>query len=157
MEKKFKLHHVGYIVEDAEKSAQHFKTFYGVEDFAVYDFRPSKAWSYGEEVKEYQLKIAMSTTKNGETGIEIIQPIVGKGVHKDFIESGNSGMHHVCIAVDKEEYDTYRNDFANRGYSFLFESETEDEVIGYRRCFYAKDTDTEMVMEIKENPYFRKK
>ncbi len=157
MEKKFKFHHVGYIVEDANKAAQHFKSFYGVEDFAVYDFRPGKAWSYGKEVKEYQLRIAMSTSKDGETGVEIIQPIVGDGVHRDFLESGKSGMHHVCIAVDKTEYDKYRSDFVEKGYSFLFESETEDEIIGYRRCFYAKDSDTEMVMEIKENPYFRDK
>jgi catechol 2,3-dioxygenase-like lactoylglutathione lyase family enzyme len=157
MKKKFKLHHVGYIVDNIEEAVDHFKAFYGVEDFSFYDFVPSRVWSYGKEVGGYHLKIAMSMAKDGEAGIELIQPISGEGVHTDFLKEGKGGMHHVCIAVDARDYEEYRRDFINQGYVFLFESETEDEVIGYRRCFYAKDSDVEMIMEVKENPYFRNK
>lgn len=153
--KNFKLHHLGYVIDDINDAVNHFKNFYNIENFSIYDFTPTRAWSYGKEVFDYKLKIAMSDTKPGDTGIEIIKPILGDGVHKEFIDSGKSGLHHICISVDKEYDDLYKK-FYKDGFEFVFESETEDETIGYRRCFYAKDNRTGMIMEVKENPYFRK-
>jgi len=149
------IHHVGFVVANLDETVKQFKDFYGVSDFNIYDFTPSRVWSYGKEVYDYKLKIAMSASKDARTGIEIIQPLSGEGVHKEFLVAGNSGMHHVCISVD-DDYDDWRDRFASNGYRFVFESETEDEVIGYRRCFYAEDTIAGMIIEIKEQPYFRK-
>ena len=50
----------------------------------------------------------------------------------------------------------FEEHFGKENVQIVFESETEDELNGYRRCFYAEDTDCGMVFEIKENPYFRK-
>ncbi|WZL72769.1 VOC family protein [Clostridiaceae bacterium 35-E11] len=148
------IHHVGYVVKDLDETVNHFKKFYGIDDFQIYEFSPSKVWSYGEEVQQYRLKIAMGKLKNTTCGIEIIQPLEGEGVHKDFIVDGNNGMHHICFAV--EDYDYWREHFMNAKAEFVFESETEDEINGYRRCFYAEDLKTEMIFEIKEIPHFRK-
>lgn len=95
----------------------------------------------------------MITMDNGST-IELIEPISGEGVHRDFLEAGQHGLHHICFGVD--EYDYWKSYFLKIGHAIIFESETEDEQNGYRRCFYAKDQTAGMVYEIKENPYFRK-
>jgi catechol 2,3-dioxygenase-like lactoylglutathione lyase family enzyme len=152
---KFNIHHVGYVVKDLEGAVEHFKDCYGLNEFKVYDFVPSKVWSYGKEVFGYKLRIAMSAAVDGKAGVEIIQPIGGEGVHKDFLTNGGEGLHHVCISVDND-YDAWREKFVKKGYRFVFESETEDDVIGFRRCFYAEDPVTSMIIEIKETPYFRK-
>lgn len=151
-----RIHHVGFIVGDIDKAIQHFIDFYNVPGFNIYDFVPNKVWSYGKEVQNYRLRIAMSTSAINQTGIELIQPITGEGVHRDFLSSGRSGLHHVCISTDND-YSLLKERFLKKGYEFIFESETEDNTIGYRRCFYAQDKDTEMIIEIKESPYFRNK
>lgn len=153
--KGLKIHHVGYVVSDLENTVKHFKEFYGINDFQFYDFKPGTAWSYGEIVDGYNLKIAMGTMPSGTANIEIIKPIEGEGVHKEFIAAGNNGYHHICYAVD-EGYEDLREHFENEGARFVFESETEDDVIGYRRCFYAEDPNAGVIFEIKETPYFRK-
>lgn len=150
------IHHVGFVVNNLEEAVKQFKEFYKISDFQIYDFKPSRVWSYGEEVYDYKLRIAMSTSADTKTEIELIQPISGSGVHKDFLSSGNMGMHHICISAD-DDYDEWRKIFVEKGYSFVFEAETEDEIIGYRRCFYAEDPVAGMVIEIKEEPYFRQK
>ena len=55
-----------------------------------------------------------------------------------------------------DDFDYWKDFFLQRGAKFLFESETEDEINGYRRCFYADDPEYGMVYEIKEKAHFRK-
>lgn len=147
------LHHVGFVVKDADAVLKEFAELYGLTVGKAYEFRPTRAWSYGKEVEDYLLKIAMITMDDGST-IEIIEPISGEGVHKDFVQGGGNGMHHLCFCVD--DYDYWRNYFAEKNATIVFESETEDDLNGYRRCFYAEDRLVGMVYEIKEKPYFRK-
>lgn len=150
---EYGLHHAGFVVKDLEKTIKRFEEVYGIKSGEPYEFRPSRVWSYGTETYDYCLKIAMITMENGSI-IEVIQPVSGEGVHKDFIESGKEGLHHICFSVD--DYDHWREHFAKQDSRIVFESETEDELNGYRRCFYAEDSNIGMIYEIKENPYFRK-
>lgn len=150
------LHHLGFVVKDIEATVNQLKDIYGVKEFQIYDFEPGIAWSYGEESKNYKLKIAMGSIAGSDVKIEVIQPVSGEGLHKDFVGDGNGGLHHICFAVD-EGYEDWVEYYRNLGYRFVFESETEDDVIGYRRCFYAEDPIAGMIFEVKENPYFRNK
>lgn len=152
--KEIGLHHVGFIVPNLEDAIKRFEMLYGLPAGKPYEFRPGKAWSYGREVEGYCLGIAMVAMDDGSL-IELIQPISGEGVHNDFIKSGNRGMHHIAFSVDN--YDYWHEYFKEKDADFIFESETEDEINGYRRCFYARDKEIGMIYEIKENPYFRSK
>ena len=151
--KDFGIEHVGFIVKDLDAAVAHFKDFYGIEEFQYYNFTPSRVWSYGKEVENYTLKIAMCSVNGESSGIEIIQPVSGEGVHKDFVTAGNNGLHHIAFKVD--DFDYWREFFVNKGSRFVFESETEDPINGYRRCFYAEDKENNMVYEIKEMARFR--
>lgn len=157
MNKKLKdygIAHIGYVVRDLEETVNQFKEYYEIDDFVTYYFTPTRVWSYGKEVYDYKLKIAMADIAGKECKIEVIQPISGEGVHKDFVNNGNSGIHHIAFSVDN--YDYWRKYFINKGETFVFESETEDDIKGYRRCFYAEDKKIGSVYEIMEKPYFRK-
>ena len=150
---QYGIEHVGFLVRDMQQVAAHMKDNFPDIQFQFYDFRPSRAWSYGKPVDNYQLKIAMGSIPGHDTGIEIIQWVSGEGVHRDFVASGTGGMHHIAYRV--ENFDYWREQFSRSGAPFIFESETEDPVNGYRRCFYAWDSVAGMVYEIKEVPHFR--
>lgn len=150
----YPIEHIGFVVPDLEKTRDHISETFGIEEFQVYDFSPTRAWSKGKEVFGYKLKIAMSVIENGKTGFEIIEPL-SEGIHKDMAYSGKKGMNHIAFKVD--DYDYWRNFFREKNAELIFESETEDEVIGYRRCFYVKDDVEDIIYEIKEKAYFRNK
>ena len=151
---EYGLHHVGFVVPDVDAAKKYFQDTFGLDAPPSYSFIPNKVISYGEPEAEYELKICMITMDNG-SAIELIEPLKGNGVHQRFVDGGGNGMHHICFSVD--DYDYWRQHFAGKGAEIVFESETEDDTWGYRRCFYANDTSVGMVFEIKENPYFRNK
>ena len=146
----YPLHHVGFVVKDAEETFEGLKQLLGDLKCLRYNFKPMKAYCNNIEVKNYELNIIMVELE-GKANIEIIQP-VSEGYHMDFTEKTGGGINHICFAVDN--YDELHKKFVDSEAKFLFESETEDDVIGYRRCFYAEDSNGNVV-EIKENPYFR--
>lgn len=148
---EYGLHHVGYVVKDLDSVLGAMKDSLGEITYQMYDFKPTRAWCYGREVFNYQLKIAMVTLAENQTSVEIIQA-VSPGMHRDAAEE-NSGINHICFAVAKD-YDDWRAHFEGLGAEFVFESETEDTLVGYRRCFYIRDK-TGNIIEIKETPYFR--
>lgn len=146
------MHHTGFVVDDVEQTLQCMEKQFGELSAMKYAFKPTHAYCNGEEVENYELKIIMVSMGEDNTNIEIIQP-VSEGYHKDVVTKSNGGgIHHICYAVNN--YDEIRKHFQEANAKFVFESETEDEVIGYRRCFYAEDAKGNIV-EIKENPYFR--
>lgn len=151
----YPIEHIGFVVQDLEKTMAHITEMFGVEKFSIYDFSPTKAWSEGKEIPGYRLKIAMAVVENGKTGFEIIEPVSPEGIHRDMACSGKKGMNHIAFKVDNFDY--WKEFFTEKGAKFIFESETEDELNGYRRCFYIKDEEEDLIYEIKEKNYFRNK
>lgn len=42
----------------------------------------------------------------GDTQLEVIQPVTGRGVYSDFLAESGAGLHHVCVAAaDTEAFD----------------------------------------------------
>ena len=153
---QLKIHHVGYIVADLEAARKHLAEEYGLVSDEPYEFRPDRAWVCGKETEEYVLRIAMVKTGNAENGgiMELIEPVKGNGIHRQFLEEGKSGIQHICFSV--KDYDTWHAFFKEKDAEIVFEAEVEDDRFGYRRCFYAEDKMTGTMFEIKEEPYFRK-
>ncbi len=151
---EYPLGHVGFVVRDVDETVKRFGEILGITDFRTYIFEPSHAWSYGKELSHYKLKIAMAAMPDFQTKIEIIQPISEEGIHGEFIKSGRSGIHHIAYTV--ENFDEWKAYFTENGANIVFESETEDDVIGYRRCFYANDEIMGTVFEVLEKPHFRR-
>lgn len=153
--KKIGIDHIGFVVKNRDKTIEKFNVLLGIKDFKTYIFKPNKAWSKGERIDNYELKIGM-TEANAMEGckIEIIESIINKGIHHDFVGKGMGGIHHIAYKVDN--YDYWLDYFKNIGANFIFKSETEDKIIGFRRCFYAEDIELGTVYEIMEKPYFRK-
>jgi catechol 2,3-dioxygenase-like lactoylglutathione lyase family enzyme len=150
------IHHIGFVVDDFEGTIEHLKSFYGVKEFQIYDFKPNKAHTRGVKLPECELKIAMcSLGKGNKDTIEIINPVVGESIFKEFLDKGSIGFNHICFPVD--DFDDSRNYFLSRGAEIIFEVETEDDIIGFRRGMFVHDPELDLIIEIKENPYFRNK
>jgi len=153
--KDYGIEHAGFIVNSLEDAMDHFKKYYEIDDFKIYNFKPNRSWYYGEEQPPgCHMKIAMGSFTDTDCMIELIEPVAGKSIHKDYLDEGNTGIHHLCFKI--EDFPYWKNYFLEKGAEILFEVETEDDVVGFRRGFFAKDAITGMIFEIKEIPFFRK-
>ena len=127
-----KVGHIGAVVKDIDRVVEFYSPVFGMGPFEIYDFRPYKAWVYGQEVRPFELKIA--TADVGSTNIELLQVIRGDPPHRGFLEVHGEGLQHLGFYV--ENYDEWKSYVREEGMEILCEIEAEDHVRGRRRAFY---------------------
>ena len=148
------IHHLGYVYADVDKAIDDLRSLYDIESFARYDFAPQYAWYKGEPVEGFSLNIGMLQVGGGCT-MELIQPPMNVKSHfRDFLESGKKGLHHVCFSTDK--FTQWRDYLDELGREVLFQVQTEDDKIGFRRGAFFFDPVQHIICEIREIPHFRK-
>jgi catechol 2,3-dioxygenase-like lactoylglutathione lyase family enzyme len=141
------LGHVGYVVEDVAGNVEKYRRSLGIENFRIYDFVPGRVWASGRELSGVTLRIAIGSMKN-DVKIELIQPIAGDTPHARFLKEKGSGVHH--IAFYTKDYEEWHAQYTGLGAEIVFEAETEDDIIGYRRSFYAQMAGMVGLIEITE-------
>ena len=60
-------------------------------------FGPDTTTLRGEPV---ELTLHVSLGYAGDLQLELIQPVAGPGIHREFLDAHGPGLHHVCFAVD---------------------------------------------------------
>lgn len=139
--------HVGYIVENLDKSIEQYKEFYCIEEYVIYDFVPTKAWVNGKEIKDCKFRIAQLIPQEGAK-LELIQVITGSTTPQyTFLKEKGQNINHVAYYVD--DYKAW-HDYYERlpGANIIFEIMAEDETMGRRASFYAAQEGTAGLIEI---------
>jgi len=127
-----KVGHIGTVVKDIDRVIEYYSRVFGIGPFEIYDFRPHKAWVRGQEVKEFELKIA--TADIGSANLELIQVVRGEPPHLDFLEVHGEGLQHLGFYV--ENYDEWKSYVIEKEIEILCEIEAQDSIRGRRRAFY---------------------
>jgi len=92
------VNQVGFVVKDLEKAIEFYKPLFG--EFTVMD-APDMEWDYRGRPEVSSLKIAFANS--GDVEIELIEWVCGETPHKEFLEAGHEGMHHLRFIVDNVE------------------------------------------------------
>lgn len=103
-ESQFKLppvYQLGFVVNDIEKTAKHYESFFGTGPFSeVIDVDMDGALLRGKPVPT---KIKVAFVQSGAVQIELIQPVEGKNVYTEFLETKGEGIHHLGYQVEDME------------------------------------------------------
>ena len=91
---------VAIIVEDLDAAVKAYWELFGIGPWHIYTYgKPLvKEMSYHGEPADYKMRIALSYL--GPTRIELIQPLEGDTVYRDFVEEHGYGVHHFGVLVD---------------------------------------------------------
>ncbi len=112
--------HVGVVVKDVCQAVDYYSRIFGLGPFEpVYDFSPDKYWYKGEKS---QLSLKVSRTVWGEMEFELIQPLAGKSVLHDHLNTRGEGLHH--LGIDVENYDDIVRRMNEEGFKALLAIET---------------------------------
>jgi len=87
---------VGIVVEDLDSAIKQFKLLLGVSNFDVVDWpKPgtNPESTYYGKTAQFKLRIAFSQL--GNLQLEVIQPVEGKSIFADFLETHGPGLHHL--------------------------------------------------------------
>jgi len=123
---------IGVVVRDVNATVEFLSGVLGWGPFTTYEFLPEKHWFMGEPCP---LKLGMGKTMLGDLELELMQPLEGMGLHREFLETHGEGLQHLGFLVD--EYDEMFDRFTKAGFQPLESAETYLETYGgYLRAAY---------------------
>lgn len=94
---------VAIIVENLEEAVESYWRLFGIGGWHFYTYGTGlcQKMSYHGEPTEYRMRVALAYL--GPTRIELIQPLEGDTVYRDFVEEHGYGVHHFGVLVEDME------------------------------------------------------
>lgn len=111
----YKVEQLGFIYRDIKKQAQIMESFFGIPKFTVLGPLEMKIVYRGKETKWTAYGGFGRLFNNVE--VELIQYESGESIHKEFLDEGREGLHH--IRCDVEDLQAVINKFEEEGISVL--------------------------------------
>jgi methylmalonyl-CoA/ethylmalonyl-CoA epimerase len=127
------LAQVGYVVKDLEKAIEYYSKVFGVGPFMTLMFAPEKRLLRGKPVS-IMLKIGIAPM--GPVQMELIEPVKGDGIHKEYLETRGEGLQHLGFIVDN--YDEWLAYMKEQDIEILEEAETTVPGMGHIRAMYTQ-------------------
>lgn len=91
--------HVGIVVKDLKEASEHYTSMWGLGPWTFLDNNPTKAQMLVGE----PFKLSVCMAQWGPVVVELLQPIEGKSVWSDFLDTRGEGLHHICHTVPNFE------------------------------------------------------
>jgi len=129
---------IGVVVWDVDKAVEYYSSVFGIGPFNVYEFVPEKHWHKEEPSHS---KVKMGKAMLGSIELELIQPLEGKSIHQEFLDTRGEGLQHIAFNVSN--YDDLFDRFIKAGFKPLLRSETY--VPAYKGNLKAAYFDTDRV------------
>ena len=101
---------IGFVVRDLERAMALYDPVFG--PFHIVDFGAQQASYRGAAPTPYDMKFAFGRIHDLE--IELIEWVSGDTPHRDFLEQGSEGVHHLRFRV--EELESWEARLASAGY-----------------------------------------
>ena len=98
-----KINQIAIAVYDLELVAQNFWDILGIGPWKVYKWEAPHVYNrtYGGEPAWSREKIAL--TQVGDLQLELVQPVDGPSIYRDWLEEHGEGIHHFNFFVDDWE------------------------------------------------------
>ena len=110
----WKFHHLGVVVKDLDKAIEYYQSL-GIGPFVS---NPSEVATdrkvYG---KPANIKLKGAEAHLGPIKFELIQPVEGESVQKEFLESKGEGMNHIGFVVNDLEKEVRK--LEEKGFSVI--------------------------------------
>ena len=109
MDSAWKLNHVGIPVQDLDKTVENFKSFGASlgREFMIDSSKFTEYLVYGK-TPDPVVQTRGMFAQIGPLRMELLQPVEGHTVHKEFLERAGEGIGHIAYTVDDLEGETMK-------------------------------------------------
>lgn len=129
-----KVDQIGIIVRDLDKAVEYYKSL-GFGPFESLGITITERMVYGKTAPD--VKNRQAITQIGQIELELVQPVSGKSVQQDFLDTKGEGVNHLGYFIDTDDFDKEVAKMLKKGYKIVSGVKTTD---GFRDCAYF-DTD----------------
>lgn len=144
----FKVDQLGFVFKDIEKHAKILENLFNIPKFT---FLPPFSNMVKLRGKEISTTTKIGFSRNFNTQIELIQPIEGESLYKEFVDQGREGLHHISLFI--EDLQLYIDQFQRFGYEVIYSGQIGKRVWAYLDT----EKDLGLILELQETITRRKK
>jgi hypothetical protein len=133
---------VAYVVRDLDSSLKRHLEVFGIGPWDIYLFESPKVRDYMYRGKPATNKALIAVTWQGQIQLEVIQPVSGRCIYDEHLETKGEGLHHIKLYY--ADCEKAVEDYKRRGYPVIQSGRIDDDV------FYYLDTEKDFgyVVEI---------
>lgn len=113
-----RVDHIGAVVKDVEKAVEYYESL-GIGPFETIGASIEKRVR-GKVVDPSSIKLKVRTARMGPVNLELLQPVEGESVWKEFLETRGEGIQHIAYKVDS--IDSEMEMLLNKGFMVLYSS-----------------------------------
>jgi Glyoxalase/Bleomycin resistance protein/Dioxygenase superfamily len=139
---------VGWVVKDLDKALDHYTNKLGVGPWAVYTFSPPRLTGMKVRGKETSYSMKLAVTRHLDVMWELIQPLEGPSIYKEFLTEHGEGQHHVMISHEGTPLEQVYSYFEGQGWPPLMEGKMED--LGF--AYFDTERELRTIIEIRYHP-----
>ena len=91
---------IAMVVEDLDTTVEQYNKLFGIGDWTFYTYSKPlvKQMSYHGQPSDHSFRVALSYF--GDMRVELIQPLEGESIYKDFIATHGYGLQHLGVLVE---------------------------------------------------------
>jgi methylmalonyl-CoA/ethylmalonyl-CoA epimerase len=107
---------IAVVVSDLERTMEQYTKLLGWGPWNVYRHEPPRLHDTTVHGDAVEYTMLGAETHVGDMGFELLQPLEGPSIYKDWIEQRGEGLHHVAVMLhDFEESTRLKQSFAQAG------------------------------------------
>jgi len=103
MENNWEFHHVAVVVQDMDKAVKYYQSL-GIGEFLPEFMLDSSTYTEYEVYGKTSDSIDKTRMRFIQIGpsfkLELVQPLEGEPIYKEFLKSEGEGVHHIAYTVD---------------------------------------------------------
>lgn len=94
------INQIGIVVRDVEQVARSYSEILGVGPWTVFEWEAPLVYSRTYQGEKIVSRERIATAQAGNLQLELLQPVVGPSIYRDWIEEHGEGLHHLNFSVD---------------------------------------------------------
>ena len=117
------------VVRDIQKAMENFWGVLGIGPWSLYTFQPPGLTDTTLRGKAQHYSMKLAITYMGDVCWELVEPLEGPSIYKEFLEQKGEGLHHVQFDVD--DYDEAIDAFEEKGIGILMSGTFDGSTYAY--------------------------
>jgi methylmalonyl-CoA/ethylmalonyl-CoA epimerase len=111
------INQIGFVVKDLDSTMDAYWRHFGIGTWRVYTYGPPlvKQTTYRGRPEDFHMRIGVAEV--GNLVFELIQPLDGDSLYKEFLQSAGDGVQHLGLFVD--DFDQGIADAAAAGFPVI--------------------------------------
>lgn len=95
---------LAFVVDDLDAAMERYRRMFGLEPWDVYYLGPPEHEEGRYHGEKADPSFEIGYAHRGNLEIELIEPVDGRSVHRDFLAESGGGVHHVGCFEFEEPY-----------------------------------------------------